>query len=170
MTLSTGVKFTRYDELTTRSSWRIFCDGYHRLCFPFLYLLHPSVNPGMVKGWGQADLNTLWTVISLFLIYVKSMVTRIAGIKLFITPIIAKQTRQNVEQTILWIPSLLVVLNIPSHLSFTVQNLREGQGAPGKSITTFRCGATVLKVRPCACCRHRHVINSTRSFGFIASI
>lgn len=126
MTLTTRVKLTHYDKLATRSSWRIFCDGYHGLCFPFLYVLHSNMNLGIVKGWGQADLNALWTLISLFL------VTRIADIKLFVTLIIAKQTREDVEQTIFRISSLSVGLNIPSYLSFPVQSFREGQGAPGK--------------------------------------
>lgn len=71
VTLSARVKFAPYDEFATRSSWKIFCDGYHQLSFPFLCLLLPSMNPGTAEGWGQADLNILGPWSSLFLLYLK---------------------------------------------------------------------------------------------------
>lgn len=64
---------------------------------------------------------------------------------------------------------LSVDLSVPSYLSFTVQSFMEGPGALDKSIR-LECGAPVLKAQSCAWRRHRHVVNSTRSFGFVAGI
>lgn len=132
------------------ASWRIFYDGYHQLWFLSSYLLHSSMNPDTVKGWHQADLNTLWTLISSFFIYIKSVIIRIAMINFFLTLIIARQTRKNMEQTVLWVSFLSVFLKYTQLFMLHSTELQGRSGRP-RQVDNNRqvCKGYVLQIWTC---------------------
>lgn len=133
------------------ASWRISYDGYHQLWFLSSYVLHSSMNPDTVKRWHQADFNTLWTLISLFFIYIKSVVIRIAMIKFFLTLIIPRKTRKNTEQTVLWVSFLSVFLK---YIQLFILHSTELQGRSGRprQVDNNRqvCKAYVLQIWTCS--------------------
>lgn len=119
-----------------------FCDGYQQLCSSFLYLLHRSANAhanaNAGTGWGQADLNILWILSSLFLLYVQRTVTGVASIKFCNVTrhwLLPNQPGRTWEPSMPWIFSLWV-----SYCFFAVQSSRESQGAPEKPVLS-RCRA-----------------------------